>query len=162
MDKFMRLAEEFRDESDRGCAVLAVCVLEEMLATIVVKAVSGAKLARQNLAPPGRLSLAIENAEMLGLIGADEAKSFKALVKIRNEFAHGVKEGLTFQTERIALLCRDLPLPVPEAVKTEVVDIRALTPRSKFLITASLIQFVQAIRFDKVVPFPVPMILQYA
>jgi hypothetical protein len=108
-EKWGQLAKEFHGESDRGCAVLVLCVLEELLHGMIrCRVVDPADDSIRYLAPRGRLSVSVEVAVQLGLLNKRQAKSFLGLVKVRNKFAHGVMRGLTFDTPEIAALVRSI------------------------------------------------------
>lgn len=141
IERYGRFVVEFSAESDRGCAVLVLCVLEDALhglfrALIVDPA---AKFAR--LAPPGGLAVAIENAELLGLISATEAQCFRLLAKVRNDFAHGALENLTFDTAQIKSKIDNLPVPLASWS-----TVMKGTARERFLIVASALNAMMLFR----------------
>ncbi|XVJ46847.1 hypothetical protein ACDZ94_20305 [Pseudomonas sp. UBT] len=108
-DRLTRLIAEFHDESDRGCAVIAMCVLEEMLLKLIkARLPDCANDELRNLAPVGRLSAAVDNAFLIGVLGERNKKEFKQLIKIRNLFAHKPLEGLTFDNHDVVHLCSKL------------------------------------------------------
>ncbi|MEX5532047.1 hypothetical protein [Pseudomonas syringae] len=110
-DKLRRLINEFHDESDRGCAVITICVLEEKLLELLearVPKCSASEL--RNLAPLGRLSLSVDNAYLVGVLSERNRTEFKQLIKIRNMFAHKPLEGLSFLHHDIIHLCSKLIL----------------------------------------------------
>nr|WP_314872112.1 hypothetical protein [uncultured Pseudomonas sp.] len=110
-EKFSDLIDEFHDESDRGCAVIAACVLEEMLSKLIKARIPdcGSDELR-NLAPPGRLSVAVANGFLLGVLGERNRQEFLKIIKIRNFFAHKPLAGLTFDHHDVSHLCSKLVL----------------------------------------------------
>lgn len=116
IERFGRLSQEFRDESDRGCAVLVMCLLEEALRDYLLAFVVDPEMSIGRLMPKGGLGAGIESALLLGLLNKRQAKSFQTLANVRNKFAHGVFERLTFETPEIRslILSCEPPVPLPE------------------------------------------------
>lgn len=94
---FAQFEDAFRAESDRGVAVLAMCVIEELLHERVGEIVGVHFPEMVNLlAPPGRWKVLADAAAMLGLLSPLERDDLKVLVAIRNRFAHKAMESLEF------------------------------------------------------------------
>ena len=108
--KYIAIREEFRSESDRGCAVLVICALEEALQSCIRKLIFDPddKAALRQLAPPGAMRAAITNARSLGLLDEEEAKNFLALTQVRNKFAHHPLVRLSFESPEITKEMKDL------------------------------------------------------
>jgi len=117
-----RLFNEFDSESDRGCAVLTVCLLEETLVTVFASVLPGGGQAARNFIPRGRLSAGVENAEALGLISAPHTTNMRGILKIRNAFAHKLLDGLAFESPEIRAHVMQLTLPNLDGVSKETRD----------------------------------------
>jgi hypothetical protein len=141
--KFERLAQEFHRESDRGCAIMIMCVLEDYLRAMIKALLPdpSAKLGR--LAPKGGIGAAIEVAKLLGLLSERQARSFQQLAEIRNKFAHGVMEGVTFDSAEIKRLVDEIEPAVPFPRDT---SINSDTPRGWFLVHAGNLCILMLIR----------------
>lgn len=100
-----RLFREFQSESDRGCAVLTVCLLEEMLANVFAKVLPEGRTAARDFMPRGRLSAGVKNARALGLLAEPNLTNLSLIIKIRNEFAHRLLDGLSFESTEIRSRC---------------------------------------------------------
>jgi hypothetical protein len=95
--------EALKGESDRGCAVLALCVLED-IAKIAIERRLGAFASRMTklLAPPGRWSMTVDSMHMLGLLSHHERLDLLQLVKARNQFAHEALSNISFDHAKVA------------------------------------------------------------
>lgn len=129
-----QLIDEFHAESDRGCAVLVMCVLEDyLLDAIARKLPESRKDQLRNIAPLGRLSSTLSNAYLLGLVSANERDEFEILIKIRNKFAHAAMQRLTFDHHDVRHLCEKLRLcDVFEEYPAD-------NPRKRFVMSSVLI-----------------------
>lgn len=105
------LNQEFRLESDRGCAVLTVCLLEEVLAKVFAKVLPGGEQTSRQFMPRGRLAQGVTNAAALGLITEPLVTNLQLILKVRNTFAHKLLQGLTFESPEIRSLVIRLTLP---------------------------------------------------
>lgn len=77
-----QLIDEFHAESDRGCAVLVMCALEDdLLGAIARRLPECNKDMIRNIAPLGRLSSALNNAYLLRVVSANECDEFEILIK---------------------------------------------------------------------------------
>lgn len=147
MKLFGQFAEEFRDESDRGCAVLVMCVLEDSLHDMFKGLlVSEGGHALSNLAPPGGLKKTLENAVALGLLSERQRRAFKALADVRNKFAHRPLQKLTFENPDIAALLRSAPLAahLPMATASDQ------TARTHFLLSAAILWVLMTFKIPKI------------
>jgi len=127
-----RLDDEFSGESDRGCAILTLCLLEECLAVLFSALLPAGESDARYFMPKGRLSFGIANAHKLGLLDDTTAASFKLLVEIRNTFAHGILDNVSFQTESIRTKVNQLTLPNMESVPDVLAETNA-DPRRRFM-----------------------------
>jgi hypothetical protein len=113
-----QLSAEPDRESDRGCAVLTICVLEECLRRVFSSILPLGKSAAKHFVPRGRLSLAADSAHKLGILNDSLHETFTLLIQIRNTFVHGLSSELTFNSAPIESKVRQLVLPdvsdVPE------------------------------------------------
>ena len=120
LKEFSEFLDEFNKETERGAALLAAALLDEMLRRIIAAYLipnEGAeKLLSGFNAPLGSFSARISAALALGVINEVEAAECGRLRKIRNEFAHGVK--VSFKNPVVVRLCGGLAL----AIKGEVDD----------------------------------------
>lgn len=132
LDLRNRLDDEFSGESDRGCAILTLCLLEECLAALFSALLPGGSDDAKHFMPKGRLSLGITNAEKLGLLDKRTADSFRLLVEIRNTFAHGIMSNVTFQTTSILAKVSRLAMPDLESVPDVLAEINS-NPRRRFM-----------------------------
>lgn len=110
-EKLNRYLDEFERESDRGCAVLVLCALEDLLIQAIKSRLPKCSNDEfRNLAPLGRLSVTISNAFLLGVLSEKERADFSLLVKVRNKFAHGAFLDLGFLHNDVVYLCNNLVL----------------------------------------------------
>lgn len=134
--RFERFSGELQDESDRGCAILIVCLLEESLRDLIKALLPNENAKIDRLAPKGALGIAIENAVLLGLLSERQGASFSGLVKVRNRFAHGLLEGLSFDSPEISSVINSVPkaIPWPEDEK-----LNNDTNRGRYLMEAGIL-----------------------
>lgn len=146
LEKFSKLATEFREESDRGCAVLVMCVLEDCLQDMIRALVPDpeAKLGRL---VPGSAGAAIEVARLLGLLSPRQASSFGQLAAIRNRFAHSVMERLTFDEPSIAKMVGKI---VPAVVLPSGASLNSDTPRGWYLMHAGILWILMTLRIEAI------------
>lgn len=122
---------EFRNETDRGLALVSAAVIDEKLGEIlaaflqvdsdVTQRLLGSEPRRE--APLSSFSARADATFALGLIDRDEYEEIINIRKIRNEFAHA-RHGTTFAAPKIQGLCRKLKRLPP---KTE-----ASPPKERF------------------------------
>jgi hypothetical protein len=94
-----KLDATFDQESDRGCAILTVCLLESTISDLIGALLPDRFATAKQFMPRGRLSVGIANAYALGLIDDSLRDDLKALVEIRNIFAHRLLDGLSFESQ---------------------------------------------------------------
>ncbi len=82
--------------------------------------------------PKGRLSLGISNAHRLGLIDDHVASTLKLLIEIRNQFAHGILENVSFRSQHIFDKVAVLALPDLVEVPDVLAQIEA-DPRRRYM-----------------------------
>jgi hypothetical protein len=101
--RYSQFIETLASESDRGCAVLALCVLEDLARDAILRRIGvfGDKML-DRLCPRGAWGVTTESLHMLGIISVHERVDLLLLIKIRNEFAHRALEDLSFDTQHVA------------------------------------------------------------
>lgn len=113
------LHEEFEDESDRACVILAAALLDSALETLLRELLVACSTSEDPLfdspnAPLASLSTRIEMAYRTGIIDSVFARNLHLVRKIRNDFAHNVS-GCTFSdsavVSRLTELKRSSGLP---------------------------------------------------
>lgn len=140
---------EFKGESDRGCAVLVLCVLEEHLQEMFrALIVLGTEKHVANLSPPGALQRALQNAQLLGLLSQRQSRSFGALANVRNAFAHRPMQKLTFESPDILSLLDSVPPAIDLPPNIALVD---NSPRTRFLLYASILWMIMLFKLPNVV-----------
>lgn len=133
-EKLNKYMAEFERESDRGCAVLVLCTLEDLLIQAIKSRLPNCSNDEfRNLAPLGRLSVTISNAFLLGVLSEKERADFSILVKVRNKFAHGAFLDLSFLHDDVAYLCNKLVLC--DSFDEFVIN----NPRRRFMFSAIMI-----------------------
>lgn len=102
----------FYKESDRGAALLAASMLDEItlriLRAFLVDQTESEKLLTGFSAPLGTFNARVTAAYSLGLIETDEFTKINSIRKIRNEFAH-TWENLNFDKADLAALVNAIP-----------------------------------------------------
>ena len=135
LERYARLMREFEEESDRGCAILMLCALEEALVGLFQALVVEGQPIDTLGTRAGGIDRAIDRARALGLMKKEEAECFKHLSRIRNRFAHHVTERLRFTEPSIQRQIEATPYPFPP---TPGVDLDAdAGPRMKFMMRAA-------------------------
>jgi len=146
---FAQFENAFSAESDRGVAVLSMCVIEELLHERINEIVGThfPEMVRL-LAPPGRWGVLADAATMLGLLSPSERNDLKVLIAVRNRFAHKAMETLAFDhPDVIDLLSR---LKIYE--RFQVDGTPPTTPRERFLNGVAGIYLLIRMR-DEISPF---------
>jgi mannitol operon repressor len=107
---FMSFLEDFNRETERGAALAAAAMIDDLLQRILVAFLienEGAKaLMRGVNAPLGTFAAKTAAAHSLGLITDTEHADCMLIRKIRNEFAHKVR--MSFKDDEIKKLCARL------------------------------------------------------
>lgn len=130
-----RFTDEFRSESDRGCAVLVMCVLEDALRDLFEALVADPTAKLDTLFPPGNQQVSTQNALLLGLMNKEEVTAFRGLAGIRNTFAHALERRLQFDSPKIASKIGNLEAVLPMALEY----LKSLSYRNQFLTHAALL-----------------------
>lgn len=112
LNGFMDFLADFNKETERGAALAAAAMLDELLGRIIDSFLIPNKGSKALLdgfnAPLGTFSARIASAFALGLLSEVEYRECELIRKVRNEFAHQTK--VSFKTERIVSLCAQLQL----------------------------------------------------
>jgi len=110
--EFIEFLAAFKNESDRGAALVAASILDvrlqEILSAFFVDSSTSRDLLSGFNAPLGTFSSRASMAFSLGLIQENEFKEITVIRKIRNAYGHGW-EPLTFKSGAIAALSGKLP-----------------------------------------------------
>lgn len=106
-----KLHKEFLAESDRGCAVLTVCLIEETLAALFEKVLPTKEVSARHFMPPGRLRQGLESAIALGLVTEPTATNIRLILSVRNTFAHKLLSGLSFESPEVRDHVMKMQLP---------------------------------------------------
>jgi hypothetical protein len=91
------------------------------------------------------LSVGIEHAHKLGLIGDANLATFKALLEIRNKFAHSILSDMSFTSDAIREKLLKLELPNLEAVP-DVLEQLDSNPRQRFMMAVDNLFFTLSAR----------------
>jgi DNA-binding MltR family transcriptional regulator len=107
---FMEFLADFNKETERGAALAAAAMLDELLGRIIETFLIPNKGRKALLdgfnAPLGTFSSRIASSFALGLLSEIEYRECELIRKIRNEFAHQIK--VSFKTEKVVSLCAQL------------------------------------------------------
>lgn len=109
---FFEFLEDFNKETDRGAALAAAAMVDDLVgetveAFLIDNKGRSALLSGFN-APLGTFASRCAAAFALGLISEREFQECALVRKIRNEFAHQVK--VSFETDKIVGLCSQLTM----------------------------------------------------
>lgn len=151
LEKFGRLAKEFHGESDRGCAILVMCVLEECLRDMIRALVPDPEANLGRLAPAGSTGATIEVAQVLGMLSKRQAGSFRQLIAIRNRFAHSVMEGITFDEPSISKMVADV---VPAISYPSDASLNSETARGWYLMHCATLWILMTLKTEHVERLP--------
>ncbi len=103
---------DFNKETERGTALAAAAMLDELLGRVIESFLIPNKGSKALLdgfnAPLGTFSSRIASAFALGLVSEVEYRECELIRKVRNEFAHQIK--VSFKTEKVVSLCAQLQL----------------------------------------------------
>jgi hypothetical protein len=115
-DQISAFLEELKTQSDRGVAVVAAAMLEELLELIILARLIEIPSRRKEAlfdkmnAPLSSLSAKIEVAFALGVINEGARTAMHLVREVRNKFAHRL-EPLSFKHEEVAQLIRNGATP---------------------------------------------------
>lgn len=144
--RLIEFQQTFGRESDRGFAVLSMCVIEDLLRELVRRRLGEFEGEMFGLlAPTGRWKSLCSSAYMLGLITKTEKKDLEILVTVRNKFAHRATDNLSFEQPEIRDQLSHLYLLGPEYPGHDM-D----TQRNKFLIAVIYLHVTIGSRLDAV------------
>lgn len=127
-NKIAAVAEELKEQTDRGAAIIAVALLDELLAKAIVGRLLVPNRTKKALfgayKPLSTFSAKIDLAFALGLIHENAHRDLTLMREIRNEFAHSI-DPVHFNDERIAKKCKRLLL--------EEKALAAIGPKDKYV-----------------------------
>lgn len=116
LNELAAFMDDLHSESDRGCALIVMALIEERLLEILTAFFidnnsSKALLGSDKIfnAPLGSLSTRLRACHGLGLITDFEFTNIKLMRDIRDKFAHS-SHGITFESELIAKLCLNITM----------------------------------------------------
>jgi DNA-binding MltR family transcriptional regulator len=128
LKEFIAFLGEMSKESDRGVALVAAAMLDELLRRILLAILQdnadALKLVNGPSSPLGMLSARIRACSALGLLSESEAQEARSLTAIRNDFAHNL--WTKFADQKISHRCETLTMSVKES-----------DPRGRFLTSAA-------------------------
>lgn len=144
---FTEFLAEFNKETERGAALTAAALLDDLLQKVIeaflVKNKSGKSLSDGFNAPLGTLSSRIVACHAMGLISDEEYRECELIRKIRNEFAHKMK--MSFEIEPVRGLSSSMHYKVPDEraprgqfTSSAVVMLMRLTNRAHYVGQKSL------------------------
>lgn len=96
------IGNALEDETDRGCAILAACVLEDELRDALRHRLGVCEKELENFVPSGQIGRGVDLAYFVGLICKSDRADWKLVISIRNRFAHSALTDLTFSDAAIA------------------------------------------------------------
>lgn len=109
-----KINESLRQETERGCVVIAAAFLDEKLTELLNKITTGNSTIKKELfdatGPLGSFSGKIKIAYCFGLISDEAYHDLNVVRFIRNKFAH-LSVSLTLRDEKLAAKCSSLRLP---------------------------------------------------
>lgn len=107
---FLEFLDDFNEETERGTALAAAAMLDELLGTTIEAFLLPNKGSKALLdgfnAPLGTFSARIASAFAFGLLSEVEYRECELIRKVRNAFAHQIR--VSFETEKIVSLCAQL------------------------------------------------------
>ena len=109
---FMDFLDDFNKETERGTALAASAMLDDLLGRTIEAFLIPNKGSKALLdgfsAPLGTFSARIASSFALGLLSEVEYRECELIRKVRNEFAHQIK--VSFKNEKVVSLCSQLQL----------------------------------------------------
>lgn len=103
-----KVIEYLQKESDRGCALVSVAFLDDVLRRLLLESLREGKTTKELL--KGELATIdsrMKMAYVLGHIDRNEYNNLKIICRIRNKFAHFYDE-IDFKEDKISKLCQEL------------------------------------------------------
>lgn len=150
MECIKTVSEEAHASSDRACAVVMVAMVEDLLRALVEGYLPKSRVELATIVPMGSLGRLIDLAEALGVIHAKLATCLRKIAKVRNAFAHQAIDTASFESTKMKVMIRDLPLPLDLDPPP-----RYDTPRRKFMNTVGYCYLFLVMRFMKLDRLPV-------
>ncbi|MDF7802036.1 MltR family transcriptional regulator [Pontiellaceae bacterium B1224] len=135
LSDFGMFLKELAAETDRGCAIISMALidirLKEILLAFLVDSKSTSELIEGFNAPLSSLSARTKAAFSLGLLTKQEYDNINIFRKIRNEFAHH-PHGISFTTPTIISLCSSITLRFELLAKNEeqTTDMNSINDKS--------------------------------
>lgn len=115
--EFLTLRTELTKESDRGCVLLASSHLDLMLERLLNHKLVGSKKMKKQMfefnGPLGTFSSKIIMSYSLGLLPKLAQQDIQTIRKIRNDFAHTIKNA-SFENESIKYFCDNFSYNISE------------------------------------------------
>lgn len=137
--------KEFQNESNRATAILGAAYLDEMVCDLISSFMIDDKgfinksiLGRSVTAIIDSFGKRVALAYALGLLRESEKKDLDLIRKIRNLFAHGIK-NLSFEAEQIKNRCYELQI-AKDVLKGPLAKARIVdNPRLRFILAVGTI-----------------------
>jgi len=146
LNQFM---EVFSRESDRGVAVLSMCVLEERIRDgISARLGHYADRMLATLAPRGRWSVMADSAWMLGLLSTADRNDLAILVDVRNRFAHRALHDLSF--DHADIVHQMARLTIDERFRMN--GVRKVSARTAFMNAVAVLHIFVELRMERASP----------
>lgn len=121
------IADGLTEESDRGCVLVTISIIEKQLEEILRKRILGTKKQLKELftgfGPMSSFSAKIKLAYSFGIITSEAYSELDRLKRIRNLFAHD-PNLITFETKNIISMCDSLEFAL---------DVQSETTRKRFI-----------------------------
>jgi DNA-binding MltR family transcriptional regulator len=114
-DELQIILDEITQQTDRGAAIIATAMLDEMLAEALWRRLILTNSLRERLfsyeknGPLSTFSSKIDLAFAVGLLKPETRNDLHVVRRIRNKFAHQL-EPLTFAEKEVAALCETLAI----------------------------------------------------
>lgn len=128
--------QDFQEETDRACAILATTLLDVLLGELLTVGFHGGKTATkkffEGLGPLASFSARIEAAYGFGFISKMERDDLNVLRTIRNDFAHSVRP-MTLADDDVVARVRSLRMPPELGFPLEVFQKMARPDRIHFV-----------------------------
>jgi len=121
------IADGLTEESDRGCVLVTISIIEKQLEDILRKRILGSNKQLKELftgfGPMSSFSAKIKLAYSFGIITSEASAELDRLKRIRNLFAHD-PNLITFESKNIISMCESLEFAL---------DVQSTTTRKRFI-----------------------------
>jgi len=151
IEEFFRTLEE---ESHRGCAIIAMCMMEESLSDLYQSLLPEPTKRQLAHFTKGHLDTSLVRAMSLGLISADEKILYLKLAGIRDDFAHGNYGVRTFDDPIFTDRLEELPVLLRRVAPGNTFDPMPVLNRGKFVLAVSVLHSAFYIRMKGIVRLP--------